>query len=488
MKKLLPILLLSAVLSGCCNGNGAGPAGCLPPVWPDYIDVTVPSCIAPLDFCVEGALATDVTARGAHEQLHVRRRGETVVFPFQKWNKMLSGAEGTDILVEVRAKFGDGWKEFDSFAIHVSADEIDRYVDYRLIAPGYEIWSKLGIYERDLTCWRQRTLIENTQFEGCVNCHAYNRTDPSFLSLHIRGKHGATIIRKDSKMTAFNTATDSTLASCVYPYWHPDGRYIIYSTNKTVQTFHINHSRLIEVFDTDSDLQVYDTQTGFLTSPESIRQKDKWESFPVFGADGRSIFFTRAEAMPMPIEPRKIHYDLCRVSFDPETGEVGDEVEVLIDAASQGRSISFPRPSYDGRFLMYTLHDYGNFSIWHPEADLWLLDLETMESRPLEGVNSPDQTDSFHNWSRNSRWFVFSSRREDGTVTRAYICHIDPEGNCGKPFLLPQKFPGKYYMDEMRSVNVPDFASAPADYDDIEMARLINSPARSNFIFKSTGQ
>ena len=58
-----------------------------------------------------------------------------------------------------------------------------------------------------------------------------------------------------------------------------------------------------------------------------------------------------------------------------------NRIDTLVHAAEQHKSVSFPRPSYDGRFLCYTLSDYGQFSIWHHEADLWLLDLTTGESR-----------------------------------------------------------------------------------------------------------
>lgn len=80
-----------------------------------------------------------------------------------------------------------------------------------------------------------------------------------------------------------------------------------------------------------------------------------------------------------------------------------------------GKSVSFSRPSYDGKYLMFTMSDYGNFSIWHKEADLWLVDLNTGISRSLTEVNSND-VESYHNWSSNSRWFVFSSRRIDGLI------------------------------------------------------------------------
>ena len=87
---------------------------------------------------------------------------------------------------------------------------------------------------------------------------------------------------------------------------------------------------------------------------------------------------------------------------------------------------------------MFTLSDYGNFSIWHKEANLWLLDLTSGDLRELSEVNS-DDTESFHNWSSNSRWFVFSSRRGDGLYTRLYLASMDENGKISKPFSFPRK-------------------------------------------------
>ena len=146
----------------------------------------------------------------------------------------------------------------------------------------------------------------------------------------------------------------------------------------------------------------------------------------------------------------------------------------------QHKSVSFPRPSYDGRFLCYTLSDYGQFSIWHHEADLWLLDLTTGESRIMEKANSED-TESFHNWSTNSRWLVLSSRRDDGLYTRPYFCHVDAQGNVTKAFMLPQRNPRRFYRDRFYSFNVPEFVIGPIRFDGRKASRIINDDTRKNF-------
>ena len=455
-----------------------------PDIYPDYLGVTVPVNIAPLNFGMadEQASLVDAVVTDSHGNSLHSQGEESVDFDIDDWHSLLSKNGGDSLSVTVSARYEDGWHTYKPFSIYVSPDSIDYGLCYRLIAPGYEVWSKMGIYERDLSSFDERALIENTQFEGCVNCHSFNRGNPADMSLHIRGPHGATLLRhNDSQLTAYNTKTDQTLGFCVYPYWHPSGRYIAYSTNSTSQLFHSAHRNRIEVFDTASDLQVYDVEKNELLLSPILKQDSIYETFPVFSADGRSLYFCAAQSIPEgSYKLDSIRYNLCRVDFNPETGSFGNQIETVIDAVSQGKSVSFPRPSYDGRFLCYTLSDYGQFSIWHHEADLYLLDLTSGENRAMTAANSED-TESFHNWSTNSRWLVLSSRRDDGLYTRPYFCHVDANGRIGKAFMLPQRNPRRFYRERFLSFNVPEFIIMPTRFDGNKASGIINDDYRKNF-------
>ena len=492
MKKFLYILftihcsLFTILLFSACTEtvSDAKQENALPQIYPDYIGVTIPVNIAPLCFNMadETALCVDAVITDRHGNSLHSQGEESVDFDLDDWHTLLAQNPGDSLSVTVSSKYADGWHTYRSFTIYVSPDSIDYGLCYRLIAPGYEVWSKMGIYERNLSSFDEHALIENTQFEGCVNCHSFNRGNPADMSLHIRGPHGATLLRhEDSPLIAYNTKTDQTLGFCVYPYWHPSGRYVAYSTNATSQLFHSSDSNRIEVFDTASDLQVYDVEKNELLLSSLLKQDSIYETFPVFSADGRSLYFCAAEALPEGNHALdSIRYNLCRIDFDPVTGNFGNRIDTIIDAAAQRKSVSFPRPSYDGRFLCYTLSDYGQFSIWHHEADLYLLDLTTGESRTMVGANSED-TESFHNWSTNSRWLVLSSRRDDGLYTRPYFCHIDAKGAVTKAFMLPQRNPRRFYRERFLSFNVPEFVIRPTSFDGRKASRIINDESRKNF-------
>ena len=486
MKKIILSLLSVLLLTACTTEtvSDARQEKDLPNIYPDYLGVTIPVNIAPLNFGMadETALLVDAVVTDRNGNTLHSQGDESVDFDIDDWHELLDKNRGDSLSVTVSAKYEDGWHTYSSFSIYVSPDSIDYGICYRLIEPGYEVWSKMGIYERDLSSFEERALIENTQFEGCVNCHSFNRGNPADMSLHIRGPHGATLLRQnDGPMSAYDTKTDQTLGLCVYPYWHPSGKYIAYSTNTTQQLFHSADSNRVEVFDEASDIQVYDVNKNELLLSPILKQDSVYETYPVFSADGRSLYFCAARAIPEGSQLLdSIRYNLCRIDFDPETGKFGNRIDTIINAEAQRKSVSFPRPSYDGRFLCYTLSDYGQFSIWHHEADLYLLDLATGQSSPMAGANSKD-TESFHNWSTNSRWMVISSRRDDGLFTRPYFCHVDAKGNVTKAFMLPQKNPRRFYRDRFLSFNVPDFVIAPTQFDGHKASGIINDESRTKF-------
>ena len=92
-----------------------------------------------------------------------------------------------------------------------------------------------------------------------------------------------------------------------------------------------------------------------------------------------------------------------------------------------------------------------------------------------------DDTESFHIWSTNSRWLVFSSRRDDGLYTRPYFCHIDDKGIVSKAFMLPQRNPRRFYRERFLSYNVPDFVIVPTPFDGRKTSKIINDKYRKDF-------
>ncbi|WP_291858721.1 hypothetical protein [Marinilabilia sp.] len=472
------IISFLMLLNGACQGEKTvvQEKDEYPHIFPDYVGVTIPLGIAPLNFRIEldSVFRSELNIQNSSGQNIVVKSGKNISIPIDEWKHLLKTSKGDSLMFHLDINRKGTWFRFSPFPVYVSRDSIDYGLSYRLIAPGYEIYSKMGIYQRSLNDFEQNAIVENTLFQGsCMNCHCYKQTSADNMSLHIRGPQGGTVLLKEGNLNVLDTKTKETLSNCVYPYWHPSGNYIAYSVNKTQQTFHAAHEKRIEVFDHASDIVVYDIKNNALFSCDQLQSDNHMETFPAFSPDGKSLFFCSAQVDSLPLQIENIKYSLLRIAFNPETGKFGPSVDTLFNAAGLDKTVSFPRPSYDGRFIMFTSFDYGNFSIWHQEADLWLYDTETGVNRPLDELNS-DQTESYHSWSSNSRWIVFSSRRQNGLYTMPFIAHIDEQGNPGKPFLLPQEDPD-YYDMTFYSFNVPEFINGPVDMDLDELEKTVNS-------------
>ena len=486
-------LCLSACVFISCASGPENPVmlGQLPRIYPDYVGVTIPVGIAPLNFnLVDSTFSRmDVVVRGSKGgELHVQ--GGYADFDVDDWHQLTHQNKGGHLTVTVCAEKDGQWQQYKDFRISVSPYALDEWgLTYRRIAPGYETYSHMGLYQRDLSTFDEYAIIENTQVPGmCVNCHSSHQTDPHKFVFHVRGDHGATMFQIDGQREWLKAKNDLLGGSMVYPYWHPTGQYCAFSTNQTRQGFHITHypsirhgeqdgGGRIEVFDLSSDVFVYNPSTHEILTDSLLQTKDWSENSPVFSPDGKTLYYMTCRQQSYPEHFQDEKYNLCKIAFDPATGTFGEKVDTIFDAVKMGKSLTWPRPSYDGRYLLFTLLDYGYFSIWHNESDQWLLDLQSGKARPLTEINSR-QADSYHNWSVNSRWIVFTSRRDDGYYSRLYLSCIDDQGRFSKPFMLPQRNPWEYYSESIYSYNTPDFTKSKVDFDAYSAGREISSDKR----------
>ena len=480
MKQCVNNIVLSVcvafLMSGChSRPDHTQPVAQLPAIYPDYIGVTVPVDMAPLNFAMadDGFTDMDVVVQG-HKTGSIHANGADADFDLDEWHQLLADNKGSRLTFTVCARKDGKWLQYRDFEVSVSSDSLGAWgITYRRIAPGYALYGHMGIYQRCLSDFEETSLLENSLIPGhCVNCHTQNRTNPEQYVFHVRGQHGATVIHRPQGTAVLPARNDTLGGSMVYPYWHPGGRYCAFSTNKTAQMFHMGHHKRIEVFDASSDVFVYDTETQTVIK-DTLTMTEGWaENTPAFSPDGKWLYFTTARCGHYPQDYNQVKYSLCRVGFDASSGSLGTQVDTLVSSAVTGKSVTWPRPSYDGRYLMYTQLDYGYFSVWHPEADLWLMDMQTGETRALTEVNS-DRSESLHHFTLSSRWFLFTSRRDDGLYTRIYFSSIDEKGRATKPVLLPQRHPKTYYRRLMYSYNTPDFTLCPVGIDAREMVRRI---------------
>ncbi len=480
MKQTRYILIFFLTVICLLNSCSTMPGNALlldrqPDLKPNYSGVTIPVNIAPLNFRIqekaENYLIRFEPATGS--AFVVSSSNGTIQIPEKKWKNLLQSSVGQSIRVNVFAKTAGKWTRYQPIENFVSPDSIDSHLVYRLIEPGFVSWGDMGIYQRNLENFDEIPVIENSMSDNnCMNCHSFNHNDASTMLFHMRGAHGGTIIFQNGNVQKFNTATDSTLSAGVYPAWHPNGRLIAFSTNKILQRFHAVANKRIEVQDTISDIVLLDTRSGEISTDNTIATKNRMETFPTWSPDGLFLYFCSATRVA-PSDYSHIHYDLLRCPFNPETQTFGT-ADTIFAASKIGKSVSFPRVSPDGMYLLFCLAEYGNFSIWHDDADLLLLNLSNGEiSRP--DINS-DKSESYHSWSSSGRWIVFSSRRSDGLFTRPYLAYFDRNGTVHKPFVLPQKDPDFYDLF-LKSYNLPELVTSEIRLNPRKLLPMVRAEA-----------
>jgi hypothetical protein len=446
----------------------------MPALLPDYTNVTIPVNAAPLNFFVNETgdffyvKIEDVTGNS----LVVSSGNGVIQFPVKKWKKLLKQNKNRNLNYTILAKREGEWFQYDSFSQKVSADPVDPFLYYRLLHPGYESWTEISIVQRNLESFKELTVVENNVLDqNCVNCHAFNQQNPEDFMLHVRGSHGGTYFLEGENLVNVNLKTEGNENGATYPRWHPSGRFVAFSSNKVVQQFHSAASKKIEVSDLNSKLVLYDRQLNEIMDINVQNSGQFMDTYPEWSPDGQQLYFCRAEQIGKEYDYRDIQYDLYRVKFNSETRKFG-EAKPVFKASEMDKSVSFPRISPDGISLVFTLHDYGCFPIWHKEADLYSINLADFEVEKLP-VNS-DFTESYHSWSSSGRWLLFSSKRGDGLSARPYMAHVSETGEVGKPFILPQKDP-RFYEQFVKTYNIPEFSTSEVSFSPGKLRKTATS-------------
>ena len=446
------------------------------PIYPDYTEVAIPYNIAPLNFMVPDAEGIQVVVNGDSGKLE-ESGTDKVCFSMDEWKELLAKEKGKSLTVKVTALIDGNWLEYNTFTWKVVPDAIDSYLSYRLIEPGYEVWNEIQLCERNLENFSEKVIADNKLTGGnCMNCHTYGKQQGKLSMFHLRGKNGGTILNRDGKLRKLTLKNDSMISAAVYGDFHPTGKYAVFSTNIIIPAFHAKGSKRLEVYDTHSDLAIADFEQNRMILSPITNDKQILETFPAFSADGQWIYYCAAPQVNLPDSISQLKYSLCRIGFNADQGAWGEKVDTLWNAQQQNGSVCFPKASPDGKYLLFTIADYGTFPIWHRETDLYLLDLVSGEVRKPMEVNS-NRSDTYHSWSSNSRWFVFASKRGDGQYGKPYFAYIDEDGKTYKPFVLPQENP-EHYLYTFKSYNIPDLSAEELPFDALRIKDVYeNVPA-----------
>jgi len=493
---LLALLLIGISLSAVWTHHSFGKAiktgestsiNRPPKIYPDYSSTVLPPNIAPLNFIVQETgsyyFARIYAQKG--NAIEVWSRSPKILIPENSWRQLIENNIGGEVHFDIFVSTdGQQWSRFSTITNRIASENIDGYLVYRRSHPSLTlVRGPIGIFQRDLANFDVKVVLDKRRYKaGCMNCHTFYQNRPDKTLIGVRNvKYGPiTLMINGKKVTKIK-------AKFGYTAWHPSSKLVVYSLNRLPMVLHTANDEIRDTVDMDSTLAYYVFDSDEVKVTPEISRPDMLETWPAWSADGRFLYFCRTpmlwtdkEKVP-PENYEKIKYDLVRISYDVANDKWG-EVETVVSARDTNMSVAMPRTSPDGRWLIFCMYDYGAFPPWQKSSDLYIMDLNSVEKTGKFEYKrmdiSSDQSESWHSWSSNSRWIVFSSKREQGAFTRSYISYIDENGNASKPFVVPQEDP-EFYTFCLDTFNTPEFVTGPITATGEQLARGIQSSVAS---------
>jgi hypothetical protein len=474
----IPLLLLILFLllnKTSINTENSVAVEKLPKIDPDYSGSVIPPNIAPLNFKInEPGQKYYVRIYSKNEgTIECISNNPCVNIPMNRWKELLNSNRGNNIYFDIYVQGYDGrLKKFRTITNKIANEEIDGYLVYRLIGPLYNLWREVGIYQRNLQNFSESVILNNKTINGaCINCHNFANNSSENMIIHSRSKIDGPgmLLAHNGKVVKIDARTEINKMPAAYTSWHPGGNLMAFSINKVNMFFHSTGENR-DVYDIASDILIYDISSNTITTTPLISGTNRMETFPNWSPDGKWLYFCSAPQYDtskiLQEQYSSIKYDLMRISYDPASKTFG-KLDTVLSASKTGMTIIHPKVSPNGRFLLFCMADYGCFPIYRQSSDLYIMDLQTHQYYKPD-VNS-DKTESYHSWSGNSHWFVFSSKRRDGVCARPYFSYVDDNGKAYKPFLLPQENP-EFYESIIKTFNLPELIKEPVKFNPQEFS------------------
>jgi tetratricopeptide (TPR) repeat protein len=314
----------------------------------------------------------------------------------------------------------------------------------------------------------------------CGNCHSFSN-DGSKLGLDVdygndKGAYAVLpvtqqMVLDDKKIITWSDFKkgDGETTFGLLSQVSPDGRYVI-STVKDravfVATPDIWYSQLF--FPIKGILAVYDTKQGTFKALPGADDPEYVQSNPTWSRDGKYIVFARTKAYKKDVvanaksvllsekdvpefvnDKQPFKFDLYRIPFNEGRGGKPEPIE---GASNNGKSNYFAKFSPDGKWIVFCKAE--NYMLLMPDSELYIIPAAGGEARRLL-ANTP-RMNSWHSWSSNGRWLVFSSKA-NGPYTQLFLTHINENGDSTPPVVLER------FTSSDRAANIPEFVPLPAD-------------------------
>jgi tetratricopeptide (TPR) repeat protein len=310
----------------------------------------------------------------------------------------------------------------------------------------------------------------------CGNCHSFS-ANGSILGLDVdygndKGSYAVLPVAQRMVMDEENIITwsdykreDGELTFGLLSQVSPDGRYVV-STVKDRSVFiatpGVSFSQLF--FPIKGILVIYDTETKTFRSLPGADDPEYVQSNPTWSPDGKYIVFARTKAYrataiadeesvlldekdvpEFVVDKKPFRFDLYRIPFNNGHGGTPEPLE---GASGNGMSNFFPKYSPDGKWIVFC--KARSYMLLQPDSELFIIPAEGGVARRLRANTA--RMNSWHSWSSNGRWLVFSSK-VNTPYTQLFLTHIDADGRDTPPVLLEQ------FTATDRAANIPEFVA-----------------------------
>ena len=395
-----------AVLFSCKSADEEEKVKVLPSLFPDYVNVSVPYNIAPLNFLLKdcsGQIEVRLSSSSS-DYTFIGNEGK-IRFPQNEWAELLKKEKGGVIKVNVKAQKDGKWIVYPSFKWEIKAEAIDDYIIYSKEVPGNVPNLNKSLTRREMASFSEKEIHKEQPF-----FYAKFPEKVSFRGKK-RGNFGVYVM-------------DSLFVS-----------YISVFPDKRRENIGLHSSVLLADFSNEQ----------YKVLPDSISSGGEI-SFVDLSFDSRKLFYCVSSGSVDPDSILSLKYDLMSRDINPADLSVSGIPDTV--ASMPAASVSYPSSSPDGNYIAYTVSGFGASSEWHDDSDMRLMNLHTGTIDSLQIVNSANKADIVRGWSSNGRWLMFSSKRDDGFYERVYFSYIDSTGMAHKPFMLPL-LDASYYNNMM---------------------------------------
>jgi tetratricopeptide (TPR) repeat protein len=171
------------------------------------------------------------------------------------------------------------------------------------------------------------------------------------------------------------------------------------------------------------------------------------KAYDLKGTKGKGkVLLTREECKEFTDDGRPFLFDLYRIPFNQGKGGTPEPLE---GASHNGMSNYFAKYSPDGKWIVFC--KAKSYMLLQSDSELYIIPAEGGKAERLRANTS--RMNSWHSFSPNSRWLVFSSKA-NSPYTQLFLTHIDEQGQSTPAVLL------EHFTTHDRAANIPEFINA----------------------------